>query len=155
MDEIIRLVESEAKASRKGMVFLGGFMIVLGAAAIWFLDAGDTSSRMARRAIFGGYVLPIAGLLTIAWALFRKPRALELLRGTPDRIVWCFTLPKDQFAGYLGLGSAVGKKTQIALTHADLEKVTRLLAAALPHATHGFSPELLAQFDKNPNALRK
>jgi hypothetical protein len=73
-----------------------------------------------------------------------------LLRESPNKIVWT----------YLSHGTTAllftedGKHLSLPVPSGEAKTVQAALRTALPHATHGYSSRVQAQFQANPASLR-
>lgn len=145
-----------AKGSKVGGVIVA--LLCFGIGAVGFAD--DTASLGLQL----GLAIPF-GLIGVAmlYLSFRSPTkhaAIVVLRERPNDIVWVYPLRQIingvHSQTLLNFGLVDGKQRGLAIgKQTDPEPLMARLHGSLPHATYGYSPELEAQFKRQPSALRR
>lgn len=84
-----------------------------------------------------------------------KTAVLEVLRNRPSDIVWLYVrvITGSQSGAYVMCGMKDGKFVQVPCVVGEQEGVLRQLAAYLPHAVAGFTPERDARFRRAPGSF--
>ena len=81
-----------------------------------------------------------------------KTAVLDVLRNRPTDIVWLYVrlITGSQSGAYVMCGMKNGKFVQVPCVVGEQDGVLRQLAAYLPHALSGFTPERDARFRRTP-----
>lgn len=146
-----------AKVSKVGGILVA--VLCFGIGAVGFLDQTATIGLQLGLAIPFGLI----GVFMLVVA-FRPPHrhpAIVLLRDHSDQVVWVHSLAQHvngvHSQTFLVFGTSNGKQKMLAIgAKTDPDPLLRLLHdGGLRHATFGHSPELEAQFKKNPASLRR
>ena len=159
----LELVLNQIRTFRPVTIVVGVLLIAMALGGA-FLPVGPGEAAWVP---YGKWVMLLSLLGLGVWLLRTGLRPAEdhpavvLLRDTPERIVW-FYLELVKKNGHpsatrLHLGTDTGTKLVAPLPLGpDGERRGLALArAAAPRATSGFSPELKAQFKRDPSSLRR
>lgn len=108
---------------------------------LWILAAGAAPL---------GLTLAIPSLLDPS-----KSKVLTVLRERPHDVVWLYvrTLGGSQRGAFVMCGMKDGKFVQVPCVVGEEGQVLAQVAAYLPHAVAGFSPDRSARFRKSPSSF--
>lgn len=136
----------------------GSFILAVVCAAIASLGLVDRTASL-------GFTLGLAipfGLLALGFVVlgFRSPDKhafIVALRERRNDIVWLYLLRQNvngvHAQTFLNIGLIDGKQRALAIGKTGEEEMLAHAKALLPHATVGYSPELQAQFKRDPRSM--
>ena len=140
---------------------VAGIIVALLCFGIGALGFADSSASLA---IQLGLAIPfgIIGLVMLVLT-FRPPSmhpAIRALRERSQDIVWVYTMNQSvnnvPSQTFVNLAMSDGKQRALAIgAKTDPTPLLDRLHAVLPHATFGYTPELEAQFKRQPSSLRR
>lgn len=160
----------------RGQLRGGGALLVaisiLGGAILLALHGtgGFVGDARASPALAMASVGVVMGLVLVAMGLRspRRHRTLDVLRAYPGDVVWTYVVPpppprplwvaralRSFPFGTLHLGFTSRAIVELPIEHGAEHAVARAIEAALPHATHGYTPARAAAFQRDPRALRR
>lgn len=132
-------------------------LVCFGIASLGFVDDSATLGIQL------GLAIPFTGIAIFMLYVGFRPAdrhpVIVILRDRANEVVWVHA--QRQFVNgvhsqtFINVGLASGKTKGLAIgPKTDPTPLLGRLQASLPRATYGYSPELQAQFKKNPASLR-
>ncbi|MCB9596876.1 MAG: hypothetical protein H6719_29405 [Sandaracinaceae bacterium] len=149
------LVEHIAVRKRthlKTAIFMPLFFLPLGALTFFVLDPPERNLWVM---CVGAGLL---GLLFLIPALGdpKQAKPLQLLRERRQDIVWMYPLVvRNKATSWILLRTSDGGVVRLPAKFGSEEALLEALAAFVPSATAGFSPELEARYRSDPSSLRR
>ncbi len=150
----------ETLAERRRSFRIGGIALAvvgacIAAGAFFGLDEPGRNLWM-----FGAAMVPAGLLVAVVFAGAPKKDSpiIALLRDRPESVVWCYVHQNNSggaITQILRFGCDDGKLVNLVLTPATAEALVSRIRALLPTATHGYSPDLQAAFQRSPGSLRR
>jgi hypothetical protein len=145
-----------AKGSRVGGVIVA--LLCFGIGALGFLDDSASIGIQLGLAIPFG-LIGLAMLYLVLRPASKHP-AIAVLRDRASDVVWVYSSTQNvngvHAQTFINLALADGKQRMLAIgKQTEPEPLLRRIQASIPHATYGYSPELEAQFKRQPSALRR
>lgn len=129
-------------------------LVLCGIGGIWWmLEGGAGDRQMSRMLAMSMLGVPVA--LVIFATTFRRHRGLDAL-ADPSQIVWVYGVMRGAMITKVMVGVASGTLHTLELGDPRRgEEGMRLLTAAAPQATVGFSEARRQAFNKSPSELRR
>jgi len=132
--------------------------VCFGIGALGFAD--DTAGLGIQLGLAIPFGLIGLALLYLSFRPASKHAAIVLLRERSQDVVWVYSSTQSvngvHSQTFLNFALSDGKQRMLAIGKAtDPQPLLARLHGSLPQATFGYSPELEAQFKRQPSALRR
>lgn len=111
------------------------------------------ASSAAIVALLVGWVWFKRRYIALHWVLQRRPEAVVWTFVQSTRVTRNGVYQGTYWSAQVGLDS--GQLLGLSTTQADAEQIAAEVAHVCPHAAIGYSPDLVAQFNKDPKSVRR